>query len=322
MAVSKTKKKKILVCGGAGYIGGCLTDLLLQEEYDVTVYDNLTYEHRYLKDGKFIYGDIRDSEVLGKIINTFDVIVWLAALVGDGACAINASVTKSVNVTSLKWLASHFKGKIVFASTCSVYGVNNDIIDESAPLRPLSLYAKTKVEGEEIVLSAPHGNRHVIVRFGTLFGVGDMHSRIRLDLVVNSWTVKAALGEPLRVFGGGQWRPLLHVKDAAGAIAYAISKNISGLYNVSYRNFLMKDVAEEIQKAVPKEVRMEYLNVKFGDVRNYRVSTEKFEKHGFRPRYTLRDGIKEVYQLITEGRIKNLLDPVYSNEAFLRSKII
>lgn len=317
------KKKKVLVCGGAGYIGGYLTDLLSLQGYDVTVYDNLLYEARYLKDTKFVFGDVRDTEVLGRILNGFDVIVWLAALVGDVACVINPSITRAVNVASVRWLAGHYKGKIIFASTCSVYGINNDILDESAPVNPLSLYAKTKVQAERIIGKAVSARKRLVLRFGTLFGAGDTYARSRFDLVVNAWIVKAALGEPLRVFGGGQWRPLLHVKDAAHAISHALSENLCGLYNVSYQNFLMKDVAEEIKKVCSgKEVKVEYLNVKFGDVRDYRVSSEKFRRLGWRPRYGLADGIREIYQMIAEGRIRNVSDPVYSNEAFLKSKLI
>lgn len=322
MKAGNKKKKKVLVVGGAGYVGNALIDLLSADEYDIAVFDNLTYESRYLKETRFIYGDVRDANALRRNVAGIDTVVWLAAIVGDGACAINAAVTKAVNVTALRSLAAHFDGRIIFASTCSVYGANNDVLDESALVKPLSLYAETKVEGEQILLASPHARKHTILRFGTLFGIGGPHSRIRLDLVVNSWTAKAAVGEPLRVFGGGQWRPLLHVKDAAGAIAHAVSKNVRGLYTVNYRNFLMKDVAEEIQKTVPREARVEYLNVKFTDVRNYRVSPAKFRASGWRPRHTLQDGIREVYRLVAEGRIKNISDPVYSNELFLKGRII
>lgn len=316
------KKKSVLVVGGAGYIGGALVDLLSAEGYNVAVYDNLSYEGRYLKDARFIYGDVRDTQALRRSVAGVAVVVWLAAVVGDGASAINPAVTKAINIKALQWLAAHFDGRIVFASTCSVYGVNDNILDESAPVNPLSLYAETKMKGERLLAVSPHARKHTILRFGTLFGVGDRHSRIRLDLAVNSWTAKAAAGEPLRVFGGGQWRPLLHVKDAAGAIAHAISKKLRGLYTVSYQNFLMKDVAEEIQRVVSNGTRVEYLNVKFSDVRNYRVSAGKFLGTGWRPRNTLQDGIREVYRLVAEKRIKNISDPVYSNEAFLKGKII
>src|SRR5574344_2970908 len=113
--------KKMLIVGGAGYLGGYMTDLFLNKEgYDVTVYDNLLYETRYMKNVNFIYGDIRDKEKLGKIINNYDIVVWLAALVGDGACAINTALTEEINYNCVKWLVDNYKGTIVFTSTCAV----------------------------------------------------------------------------------------------------------------------------------------------------------------------------------------------------------
>ena len=200
------EKLKILIAGGAGYLGGYLTDLLIKNGCEVTVYDNLLYEDRYLKPANFIYGDVRDSKKLLSIINGFDAVVWLAAIVGDGACAVEPYYTRAINVDSVKWLAENYKGKIIFTSTCSVYGFNNNLIDETSELIPLSLYAETKVAAEKLIINQ-HKN-YLIFRLGTLFGVGDDHSRLRFDLVVNSLTMKAARGEVLKVFGGGQWRHL------------------------------------------------------------------------------------------------------------------
>ena len=179
---------KILIAGGCGYVGGYLTDFLTRNGYDVTVYDYLLYEERFLKEVKFIYGDVRDTEKLSKIINNYDIVIWLAGIVGDGACAVNPELTISVNVDSVKWLVDNFKGKIIFPSTCSVYGVNNDLIDESAIPSPLSLYASTKLEAEKYIIE--HCNDYLIFRLGTLFGLGDNHSRLRLDLVVNILSLK------------------------------------------------------------------------------------------------------------------------------------
>ena len=114
--------KKVLVVGGAGYIGGITTDILLERGYYVAVYDKLLYESRYLKDVDFIYGDIRDTEKLGKIQNKYDEIIWLAALVGDGACSQDPELTKEINVTSIKNFINRTKRRLIFTSTCSVYG--------------------------------------------------------------------------------------------------------------------------------------------------------------------------------------------------------
>ncbi len=315
-----TKKgNKILICGGAGYVGGVLTDLLVSQGYDVAVYDNLTYEPHFLKDIEFIYGDVRDFHKLGSIINNFDAVIWLAALVGDGACAINPALTHEINLNPVKWLVQHYKGKIIFTSTCSVYGVNNNFLDESAEVKPLSLYASTKFEAEQEIVK--HSKNYLVFRLGTLFGLGDAHARPRLDLVVNALTKKAAMGEPLLVYGGGQWRPLLHVKDVAEAILFGMKNNISGLYNLSYKNYKICDIADTIKAIVPN-TKVEYGNIKFEDLRNYKVISGKFQAYGWKPKYTLEYGIGELYSFIVGSRFKEPNSILYSNVDYLKNKLL
>ena len=135
--------------------------------------------------------------------------------------------------------------------------------------------------------------------------------------------MKAALGEPLIIFGGGQWRPIIHVKDVAEAIMYSIQKNICGLYNLSYKNYMMNNIAQEIKNTLAdKPIKVEYTNLKFEDMRNYRVSSEKFKAHGWSPKYELRHGISEIYRKINEGRIKEPSDPIYSNASFIKSRFL
>tara|TARA_R110000823_G_C15950210_1_gene501596 strand:- start:1558 stop:2499 length:942 start_codon:yes stop_codon:yes gene_type:complete len=306
---------KILVVGGAGYIGGFLTDHLRESGHDVVVYDNLLFEDRFLKDCSFIYGDIRDTKKLSPIVNKFDVVVWLAGLVGDGACAVNHGLTKALNVDSVKWLVDNFKGKVIFPSTCSVYGMNNDLIEESAEPNPLSLYASTKLEAEKYVLAkCPDA---LVFRLGTLFGLGDRHSRMRLDLVVNILSMRAARGETLTIFGGEQWRPLLHVRDVSTAIAHGLEYGTSGLFNLSYKNYKICDLGEEIRKVMPT-CDIQYTDMKFEDLRNYKVKNDKILNTGWVPSYTLEDGINEIFSLIEEKRVKDTTDVVYSNAAFMR----
>lgn len=307
--------KNILIVGGAGYIGGFLTDHLTNNGFKVTVYDNLLFETRFLKDCDFIKGDIRDSKKLDSIVHEYDIVVWLAGLVGDGACQINPSLTKALNVDSFVWLVDNFKGKIVFPSTCSVYGINNDLIDETATPNPLSLYAATKLEAERYVLSKRQDA--LVFRLGTLFGLGDRHSRMRLDLVANILSMRAARKEELNVFGGEQWRPLLHVRDVSTAVLHGIEKDISGLYNLSYENYTMKDLSAEIKKVVP-DVKVNYVDMKFEDLRNYKVKNDKYLKTGWKPSYDLQTGIKQIVKLIEQQRIKDINDDVYSNAAFMR----
>jgi len=305
--------KKILIVGGAGYVGGYLTDVLA-DGYDVTVYDNLTYEPKFMKNVNFVCGDIRDRESMSKdFVNKFDTVVWLAAIVGDGACHINPQLTEEINETSVKWLVDNYTGKIIFTSTCSVYGHQKDIINEESEVKPLSVYAGTKYNAESYIRK--HAKDYVVYRLGTLFGIGDLYSRIRLDLVVNLLAMKAAYSENLSVYGGEQYRPVLHVKDVADATLFAIENDLEGLFNLSYRNVTIRGIAEIIQSVVP-DVQIDYQQEKFEDLRDYRVDTGRIGALGFKPTRTIELGVKEIYKVFCEHRIKNRNDPVYSNQNY------
>jgi nucleoside-diphosphate-sugar epimerase len=310
-------KGEVLVVGGAGYIGGYLTDLFAENGYNVAVYDNLLYETRFLKRVKFIHGDIRDTRKLFNTIHYYKAVVWLAGMVGDGACQVDPQLTNELNFESVKWLVDNYHGKILFPSTCSVYGVNDELIDETAEPNPLSAYASTKLAAEQYIL----GNRvdSLIFRLGTLYGLGDSHSRLRLDLVVNILTKRAVEGQKLSVFGGEQWRPLLHVRDVAKAFLFGLDNGVRGLYNLSACNMKIAEIAEAIKGVIPT-AQVEYKDIKFEDLRNYRTSTKKILDKGWRPTLTLQDGILELQKVFQESRISNLNDPVYSNQAFIKNK--
>lgn len=312
-------KTKILIVGGAGYVGGYLCDILEQtEDYDITVYDNLCYERMYLKKINFVYGDIREKDKLLPLLKESDIVIWLAAIVGDGACAINPKLSKEINEDSVKWLVDNYYGKIIFMSTCSVYGINNDLLDEDSKTSPLSVYAQTKLNAELYIRE--RAKNYLIFRLGTLYGIGDTYSRIRLDLVVNILTCKAVLGETLKVFGGDQWRPILHVRDVGIAIQFALENYICGLYNLSERNYKISSIAEVIKKNIIT-TKIEYTDLPFEDLRNYKVSSDKIQDFGWMPRYNLYYGIKQIKAIITEGRIPNLKDPIFSNAAYLKEHI-
>jgi nucleoside-diphosphate-sugar epimerase len=302
----------VLVVGGAGYVGGGIVDKL-KENHSVTVYDSLIYEESYRKDVKFVYGDIRDHEKLLELLNSNDAVIWLAALVGDGACAINPELTFQINSESVKFLAENFKKRIVFLSTCSVYGAQEGMLDESSSINPLSEYASSKVQAEEYL----QNSNAIIFRLGTLFGISDEFSRIRLDLVVNILVTKALSEGKLTVFGGDQWRPLLHVNDVANAINHTLENEVTGVFNLHYKNFKIIDIANKIIEKVPTAT-IETTPMKFQDARNYQVSSEKlFNETGFRAQVDLSTGIDEVYQLISSRRIKDVNHIRYSNQNFL-----
>ena len=305
---------KVLIVGGAGYVGGALTDILYkQKEHEVRVYDALIYENQYRKPVDFVLGDVRDREKLLRQLKWADAVVWLAALVGDGACAVNPEISVEINQESVKWLSENFDGRIVFMSTCSVYGARDGILDESSPTNPLSVYAVTKLAAESYLKN----KNAIIFRLGTLFGLGDEFSRIRLDLVVNTMTVKAFTEGSLKVFGGEQYRPLLHVKDAAQTIVDNLTTEHRGIYNLSLRNIKMFDLGQEVKECF-SDVKIETVDMKFEDLRNYRASSEKAIKtFGFNPKVTVIEGILELKRLFEEGRIKDLGNPLYINQAYL-----
>ena len=302
----------ILIVGGAGYVGGVIVDKL-KKHHQVTVYDSLIYEESYRKDVNFVYGDVRDQSKLLKLFKNHDAVIWLAALVGDGACAINPELTFEINSDSVKFLAENFKKRIVFLSTCSVYGAQDGLLNEDSSINPLSEYASSKVQAEEYL----KGSNSIIFRLGTLFGISDEFSRIRLDLVVNILVTKALTEGKLTVFGGEQWRPLLHVNDVANAIEQTIDSETNGIFNLHYKNFKIIDIAEAIVNKVDSAI-IETTPMKFQDARNYQVSSEKLlSETGFKAEIDLNTGINEIYDLIANNRIKNVNHKRYSNQNFL-----
>lgn len=314
MSDEEREMGNVLVVGGAGYVGGYLVDYFLEMGCDVTVFDNLMYESRYLKDVPFIRGDVRDRKLLRQILHEYDTVIWLAAIVGDGACAVDPFLTQEINSTMPKWLVDNFAGKIVYPSTCSVYGVNNEKIGETAEPNPLSIYAETKLEAEQYIVA--NANDYLLFRLGTLYGLGDALSRIRLDLVVNILTQRAAQGLKLTVNGGEQWRPLLHVRDVATAMYYGLSMGLTGLFNLASENCTIKQIAETI-KCQLVDVEVQYMDMTFEDQRNYRVHTDLWTNYGWEPQHTLKEGIREITEVICQGRIKNVGDSIYSNAGFI-----
>ena len=303
----------ILVVGGAGYVGGGIVDKL-SKDHEVTVYDSLIYETSYRKKVNFILGDIRDSSKLNSILSDFDVVVWLAALVGDGACAINPELTHEINTESVKNLVQNFDKRIVFLSTCSVYGAQDGILTEDSDTNPLSEYASSKLKAEEHLKDS----NALIFRLGTLFGISDEFSRVRLDLVVNILTAKALIDKKISVFGGDQWRPLLHVNDVSNAISHCLNTDVTGIYNLHHKNYKIIDIAKEIEKKV-KDVEVEVTPMSFEDARNYQVSSQKLlDETGFEASIELIKGVNEIYDLIFHNRIKDITDPRYSNQNFLQ----
>lgn len=306
-----SKRMRVLVVGGAGYIGGAVTDVLKKRKIDFTVYDALLYEHHYLKPVDFIAGDVRDTKKLKKLLVKYSHVIWLAAIVGDPACKVRPELTIAINRDAVNVLAKNYKGRIVFLSTCSVYGENTAEADETTKPNPLSLYAQTKLAAEKKLVNT----NAIIFRLGTVFGVSDEFSRLRMDLAVNYMTARAVTKGELSIFGGKQWRPLIHVRNVAEAVVNALSSKKTGVYNLSTMNYQINDLGKEIARITGCKIK--YADEKFQDARNYYVSTKKAKRDGvlkFDKILPVSFGVKQISDLVHTGRVKYTDADIYYNE--------
>lgn len=317
--------RKILVTGGVGYIGDSVVEYLQKiSGVQVSVLDDLVYGGSYMRDVEFIRADVTDIKKMIEVLDReWYAVVHLAALVGDGACAVNELKTATVNTTAVRDIAAlcNERGiRLVFASTCSVYGKNDSVLDEASETIPLSVYAHSKLAAEkEIEKYCPN---HVIFRLGTLFGMSTPHARIRCDLVANILTYRASRGETLDVHGGEQWRPLLHVKDAAMAFARAAigdreSNFLTGTYVLSHKNYTITELAKEIVGLVGGKVN--FSEKLYEDMRNYKVDSSKIKKLMFFPQRTVREGVLEMSRVLKEGRIADIWAEEYHNAKYIKA---
>lgn len=311
-------KEKVLVVGGAGYIGGLTCDRLTEQGFDVTVYDSLLYENRFLKEINFIYGDVRDTENLQKVAKDFDTIVLMAALVGDPACSVDPLLTEEINHLAIKNFCETLpQGKhLVFMSTCSVYGAQEGLLNEESTTNPLSSYASTKLKSEEHILK--YGG--TIFRLGTVFGLGDTYSRLRMDLVVNVLTMKAVTKGEITINGGEQWRPIIAVKDIAGYVVEACQKKYKGIFVLSKENVVIRELGERISKLIPG-TKVNYTEISFQDARNYKVSNAKsLEVFEYKPAVSVEEEVARMVNIFKEHRVENPEDKIYHNGIFLKNK--
>ncbi len=328
----KVKKvKRVLVVGGAGYLGGVLCKKLLENGYTVRVLDNLMYGDDGIKHSyhhphfEFILGDIRDIRVVVKAIKDVDAVIHLAAIVGDPASSLDPEETIEINYLSSKIIAEVCKqsqiNRFIFASTCSVYGASESgkILNEKSKLSPVSLYAEMKLNSEKGILSLEDDNfSPTILRMGTLFGVAP---RMRFDLVVNLFTAKAVVEKKLSVFGGSQWRAFCHIEDAAQAYMDCLEapiRDVKGeIFNIAPQNATIDDVAKMIQKQIfNTEVIIEKTQK---DQRDYRTSDKKIrDTIGYKGTFTIDDGIKEIKTaMITYKKYKDYTAAKYYNHTYI-----
>jgi len=321
--------RDVLVIGGAGYIGSALVERLLQLGYRVGVLDLLLYGDAPIADFyehprfELIEGDFRHIDTVVRASQGRDAVVHLGAIVGDPACSICEDLAIEINVEATRTIAEIGKGfgvkRLVFASTCSVYGASDEILDERSALNPISLYARTKLASEKVLLRLANTTfAPTILRFGTIYGLS---GRPRFDLVVNLLTAKAIQDGEAAIFGGKQWRPLVHVRDAAEAIVLALRapfQNVRGqIFNVgsNEQNYQIADVGLIIKEMVPAS---RVVNRPDEDNRNYRVRFDKIHNVlGFRPQYTVREGVCEIIEAFATGKITDYRASAYSNYTFL-----
>lgn len=320
---------KILVTGGAGYIGSTLVPILLGQDHQVRVLDCLMHGGQSMlgfwsnPGFDFLKGDVRDQETIAKALEGMDAVVHLAAIVGDPACARQPELAREINEhAALSILDQSVRASVqrfVFASTCSNYGQAGDpdrFADESWELKPLSLYAETKVSVEEAILDRQVGKfSPTVLRFATVFGVSP---RMRFDLTVNEFTLDMILKGELAVYGEQFWRPYVHVRDAARAVATVLSTPVDVIGNQVFnvgsteQNYQKQQLVELIKPHAPA-AKIEYVH-KEEDPRDYRVSFEKIKQTlGFRVQHTVEDGIGEVAELVKYGVIDDFTHPRFRN---------
>jgi nucleoside-diphosphate-sugar epimerase len=314
---------RILVTGGAGYIGATTTRELLSAGHEVTVLDSLLHGQDEVAaaleaaGARVVRGDVRDSAMRREVLRDAEAVVHLAAIVGDPACAKDPELSHAVNVEATRALVAEAAAeRFVFASTCSNYGRMADPlvpVDETAPLVPVSLYAEQKVQVERELLA--RDGVVTCLRFATIYGVAE---RMRFDLTVNEFTRDLWDGRTLEVYGEQFWRPYVHVGDAARAVAMVLAapaERIAGrVFNVGHsdENYRKLDLVGLIRERLP------HANVRFvhrdEDPRDYRVSFERIRSElGFDPVMRVPDGVAELLVGLEEQRFGDPFDRRFSN---------
>jgi nucleoside-diphosphate-sugar epimerase len=295
----------ILVTGGAGYIGSILVPELLQSGHKVTVVDNFMYRQPSLANSisnpnlNLVFGDIRNQSLIKSHINQADVVIPLAAIVGAPACDKDPIQASSINKDATLWLFSQLSQnqQIIMPTTNSAYGSGdkNNYCDENSELKPLSLYARDKVEVEKVLMDHPLATSF---RLATVFGISQ---RMRLDLLVNNFMYRAITDKFVILFEGHFKRNYVHVRDVSKAFRFAIEnpESVKGeIFNfgLSEANISKQELCDAIKKIIPEFTYLDAPLAKDPDQRNYVVSNSKIESRGMKAEVSLESGLFELYK--------------------------
>lgn len=304
---------KVLILGGAGYIGSVLTNYLKEKGDEVVIYDNFLYD----KDSD-IHSDILDINALVPAIQNSEAVVNLAGLSNDPTSDIKPEVTWKMNYLANQTITDLLKSsgkRVVYASSCSVYGFGDKEFNELSKLHPVTLYARTKMLSEPLYLQKDMNS--IVLRFATVYG---MSPNPRLDLVVNTMIATAHFEKVVRVNGGNQWRPVIHVKDVAQAIWRSLHNINNKVYNVgsNEQNYLISDLGEIISTSMGVDLA---LNTDSPDNRSYKVNFDKIKELGFEPLYDVYYAIDEFNEAFKNGVIKNMTDDKYFRINYLKKYV-
>ncbi len=319
--------KKILITGGAGYVGSALADELVSKNYDVSVIDLCIYGREVFKNSNkinLVVGDIRDIDLLKKIIPGHDAVIHLACISNDPSFELNPELGKSINLDAFEPIVKISKDngvkRFIYASSSSVYGIKEEKnVHEEMELKPLTDYSKFKVNCEEICLKYNSKDFDVLViRPATVCGYS---MRQRFDLVVNILTNLALNNKPITVFGGEQLRPNIHIKDMVRAYLMGLTKEsnlINGkIFNAGYDNQKVIELADIVKTNVNKNT--EIIQTSSNDNRSYHISSEKIKRElGFKNEYNIGDAVKD----IKKAYESKLFNDSLNNEIYFNVKMM